>query len=139
MGAGIAFDPGSVRADAIHEEALYGGSRIKRAAQVGSARCALQIGVTFGDAVIPASPMAKYPVLLNDFKAPKLRVYPVYSVIAEKYQAMVVPGQANSRMKDFFDRRVIAQRTHLIWPATQVTVARNRATAMWDPAQGAWR
>jgi hypothetical protein len=42
-----------------------------------------------------------------------LRVYPVYTVIAEKYQAMVMLGQANSRMKDFFDLAVIARRTAL--------------------------
>jgi hypothetical protein len=42
-----------------------------------------------------------------------LRVYPVYTVIAEKYQAMVMLGQANSRMKDFFDLAVIAHRTEL--------------------------
>ena len=52
-----------------------------------------------------------YPTLLTDFQAPTLRVYPVYTVIAEKYQAMVMQGQANSRMKDFFDLAVIAQRT----------------------------
>jgi hypothetical protein len=51
--------------------------------------------------------------LLDDFEAPTLRVYPVYTVIAEKYQAMVMLGQANSRMKDFFDLAVIARRTEL--------------------------
>lgn len=42
-----------------------------------------------------------------------LRVYAVYTVIAEKYQAMVILGQAKSRMKDFFDLAVIARRTEL--------------------------
>ena len=27
----------------------------------------------------------------------------------------------------------------LLWPATQVAVARSRATATWEPAQAAWR
>lgn len=36
-------------------------------------------------------------------------MYPVYSVIAEKFQAMVLLGIANSRMKDFYDIRRIAQ------------------------------
>ena len=51
--------------------------------------------------------------MLGNFPAPTLRVYPVYTVIAEKYQAMVILGQANSRMKDFFDLAVIARRTKL--------------------------
>jgi hypothetical protein len=113
MNDGIAFDPDSVKASAIREEAPYGGVRLKLSAQVGSARCHLQIDVGFGDAVTPAPQLATLPVLLDDFQAPTLRVYPVYSVIAEKYHAMVILGQANSRMKDFFDLGVIARRTRL--------------------------
>ena len=37
------------------------------------------------------------------FPAPTLRAYPRETVIAEKYQAMVALGIANSRMKDFYD------------------------------------
>ena len=54
-----------------------------------------------------------FPALLPDFEAPQLRTYPVYTVIAEKYHAMVVLDLANSRMKDFYDLMVIAQRTRL--------------------------
>ncbi len=39
--------------------------------------------------------MAVLPTLLEGLDPPKLRVYPVYTVIAEKYQAMVVIGLAN--------------------------------------------
>ena len=110
---GIVFDPDSVKADAIREDNTYGGTRITLVARIGSARCALQIDVGFGDAVTPGPQTVAYPTLLGDFPAPTLRVYPVYTVIAEKYQAMVMLGQANSRMKDFFDLAVIARRTEL--------------------------
>jgi len=113
LGDGIVFDPNSVKADAIREDNAYGGTRIKLVARIGSARCALQIDVGFGDAVTPGPQTVAYPTLLADFSAPTLKVYPVYTVIAEKYQAMVMLGQANSRMKDFFDLAVIAQRTAL--------------------------
>jgi hypothetical protein len=73
----------------------------------------LQIDVGFGDAVTPEPQTVAYPTLLKDFQGPTLRVYPVYTVIAEKYQAMVMLGQANSRMKDFYDLAVIARRTEL--------------------------
>ena len=113
LGDGIMFDPESVKAQAIREDNTYGGTRITLVSRIGSARCALQIDVGFGDAVTPGPQTVAYPTLLNDFKAPTLRVYPVYTVIAEKYQAMVMLGQANSRLKDFFDLAVIAWRTEL--------------------------
>ena len=113
VGDGIVFDPDSVKADAIREDNTYGGTRITLVAHIGSARCALQIDVGFGDAVTPGPQTVAYPTLLKDFQPPVLRVYPVYTVIAEKYQAMVMLGQANSRMKDFYDLAVIARRTEL--------------------------
>ena len=113
LGDGIIFDPISVRAETIREDNTYGGTRINLVARIGSARCALQIDVGFGDAVTPEAAMAVFPTLLQDFQAPVLRVYPVYTVIAEKYQAMVTLGQANSRMKDFYDLAVIGRRTEL--------------------------
>lgn len=113
LGDGIAFDANSVKAAPIREDNAYGGTRVKLTARIGSARCALQIDVGFGDAVTPAPQTAHYPTLLADFPTPRLRVYPVYTVIAEKFQAMVMLGQANTRMKDFFDLAVIARRTTL--------------------------
>ena len=47
-----------------------------------------------------------YPTLL-DFPAPRIRVYPKETVVAEKLQAMVALGIANSRMKDFYDLYVL--------------------------------
>lgn len=45
-----------------------------------------------------------------DFAAPKLRAYPVYTVVAEKFHAMVWLGIANSRMKDFYDLWISMQK-----------------------------
>ena len=132
LGDGIVFDPESVNADAIREDNTYGGTRITLVARIGSARCALQIDVGFGDAVTPEPQTITYPTLLKDFEAPTLRVYPVYTVIAEKYHAMVMLGQANSRMKDFYDLAVIAQRTTLdgatLAAAIAATFARRQTT-----------
>lgn len=132
LGDGIVFDPDSVKADAIREDSTYGGTRITLVARIGSARCALQIDVGFGDAVTPGPQTAVYPILLPDFPAPTLRVYPVDTVIAEKYHAMVMLGQANSRMKDFFDLAVIARRTELdgatLATAIGATFARRQTT-----------
>jgi hypothetical protein len=49
--------------------------------------------------------------MLSEFAAPKLRVYPRYSVVAEKVQALVSLGIANSRMKDYFDLWILSRYT----------------------------
>ncbi|AOS80526.1 MULTISPECIES: nucleotidyl transferase AbiEii/AbiGii toxin family protein [Hydrogenophaga] len=110
---GIVFDAESIRADPIREHNAYGGIRVRLVGRIGTTRCSLQVDVGFGDAVTPDPELVAYPPLLPDFDAPRLRVYPVYTVIAEKYQAMVTLGAANSRMKDFHDIATIARRTSL--------------------------
>jgi len=52
-------------------------------------------------------------VLLDDLPVPRLRVYPRYTVIAEKFEAIVSLGIANSRMKDFFDLWVLTRHSEL--------------------------
>ncbi|HEX2890920.1 nucleotidyl transferase AbiEii/AbiGii toxin family protein, partial [Vineibacter terrae] len=56
----------------------------------------------FGDAVEPGVADLELPVLL-DLPSPRLRAYSRETVIAEKFQAMVMLGRSNSRMKDFYD------------------------------------
>lgn len=73
------------------------------------ARCQVQIDIGYGDAVTPGVEEADYPLILEDLATPRLRVYPRYSVVAEKFEAVVSLGMANSRMKDFFDLWVLSQ------------------------------
>jgi hypothetical protein len=100
---GIAFEADSVNAAEIRKEAGYGGVRVELRATLDGARLSLQIDIGFGDIVTPAPETVDYPALLDDLPAPRLRAYPKYSVVAEKFQALCVLGMANSRMKDYFD------------------------------------
>lgn len=113
LGDSVVFDLQSIRAGTIREDNAYGGLRINLAARIGTTRCALQVDVGYGDAVTPEPQTVTLPAVLGGFVGPTLRVYPVYTVIAEKYQAMVMLGLANTRMKDFYDLSVIARRTKL--------------------------
>ena len=99
---GLSFMMSSVRAAEIRDRQEYGGVRVKLTAMLGKARVPLQIDVGFGDAVTPRAEEATFPPLL-DFPAPRVRAYPTASVVAEKFQAMVALGIANTRMKDFYD------------------------------------
>ena len=66
------------------------------------------IDIGYGDATEPGLNDIELPVLL-DQPAPNLRAYPYETVIAEKFQAMVALGLANSRLKDFYDIWILAQ------------------------------
>ena len=86
----------------IREDQEYGGQRVQLTATLGNARINLQVDIGFGDVITPAADELEYPSLLG-LPSPRLRAYPRETVIAEKLEAMVVLGMANSRMKDFYD------------------------------------
>ena len=108
---GLAFDAGSVSAESIREPNEYHGVRIHLEAALDTARIRLQIDIGLGDVVTPPARLATFPAILADFSKPRVKVYPPETIVAEKLQAMVKLGIANSRMKDFFDVYVLA-RTH---------------------------
>lgn len=106
---GLVFDPNSVKGYRIKEDADYEGVRVKFAGFLQRSRVPMQIDVGFGDSIYPAAKAIEYPAIL-DFPKPHLKGYPPESVISEKFEAMVKLGLLNSRMKDFYDIRLIMRR-----------------------------
>ena len=106
---GMTFDATTVRAAEIRKEANYAGVRVTLLGILDGARCAVQIDVGYGDAITPEPERVSFPVLLEDMAAPVMRAYPAYTVVAEKYQAMVSLGMVNTRLKDYFDLWVLAK------------------------------
>jgi hypothetical protein len=96
---GMEYDQASVRAVEIRKDANYDGVRVTLLRTLNGARCAIQIDVGYGDAVTPAADKVLFPVVLEEIPRPALRAYAVYTMIAEKYQAMVSLGIANTRMR----------------------------------------
>jgi len=110
---GIQFDPASVSVEEIRKDAGYAGARVMITAELARARCKTQIDIGFGDAVTPGPVQAVYPVLIKDFPAPRLRTYPVYTVVSEKLHAIALLGMTNSRLKDYLDLSVLLNREAL--------------------------
>lgn len=110
---GIVFDPATVNVEEIRKDAGYAGARVLITGELARARCKTQIDIGFGDAVTPGPVHAVYPVLIADLPAPRLRTYPVYTVISEKLHAIVLLGMANSRLKDYLDLWVLLDREAL--------------------------
>jgi predicted nucleotidyltransferase component of viral defense system len=127
---GMVFDQASVQAVRIRKDANYEGVRVTLLGMLDGARCSVQIDVGYGDAVTPAPELVQFPALLADIAAPSLRAYPVYTVLAEKYEAIVSLGMANTRMKDYFDLWFLATYAEIdeaiLLRAVQATFARRR-------------
>jgi predicted nucleotidyltransferase component of viral defense system len=104
---GLRFDTDGLRVDVIREGLEYGGLRLRTTATLAAARITVVVDVAFGDSLVPGVEEVDLPVLL-DFPAPHLLAYARETVIAEKFQAMVALGRANSRMKDFYDVWVLS-------------------------------
>lgn len=102
MDDGVIFDTNALAIDRVRDELEYGGLRIKTNATIAGARIRIVVDIGFGDAIEPGLVELDMTVLL-DQPAPRLRSYPRETVIAEKFQAMVMLGRANTRMKDFYD------------------------------------
>jgi predicted nucleotidyltransferase component of viral defense system len=99
---GLVFEAGNISGTFIREDARYMGIRLTMQASLAGARITMQVDIGTGDAVVPRPETAELPTLL-DHPAPRLKVYSREAVIAEKFEAMVTLGIANSRMKDFYD------------------------------------
>lgn len=122
MDDGVTIDPRTLRIDRIRDELEYGGLRLRAVARVGGAQVAVTIDIGFGDSVAPGLEEIDLPVFL-DFPAPRLRAYARETVIAEKFQAMVMLGRANSRMKDFYDVWVLSRTYKFDGPRLSAAIA----------------
>jgi predicted nucleotidyltransferase component of viral defense system len=99
---GLTFLDDSIAAEEITKDSEYEGTRILMDARMDNVRLRIQIDFGVGDVMVPGPRMIEYPSFL-DGDTIHLLAYPIESAIAEKLQAMVALGSANSRMKDFYD------------------------------------
>jgi hypothetical protein len=92
----VTFDTEGATIERIRAHAQYDGLRIKTYGYVVGARVRGVVDSGFGDAIEPGLAETDLPALLG-FPAPRLRSYVRETVIAEKFEAMVALGRANSR------------------------------------------
>ncbi|NVD27199.1 nucleotidyl transferase AbiEii/AbiGii toxin family protein [Parasphingorhabdus flavimaris] len=105
---GVHFDAAAARIDRIREEVEYGGVRVRTIAEIGGAKVPVSVDIGFGDATEPGAENLDFPVML-EMSPPKLQGYARETVIAEKFQAMVALGHANTRLKDYYDIWILSQ------------------------------
>jgi len=99
---GMIYNSESLKTENIREGRAYQGIRISLVGLLNRVRIPIQIDIGFGDAVTPAPEEIEYPTILEN-PSPKLKAYPRETLLAEKFEAIITLGIANSRMKDFYD------------------------------------
>jgi hypothetical protein len=106
---GIVFNPKTLRVDAVREADKYQGVSIRLDGELAGAIIPVQVDIGFGDHVYPPPERRMFPSLLPDLPGANLLMYPPETVVAEKFEAMIRFGEANSRAKDFHDIWVITR------------------------------
>ncbi len=104
---GLDFDISTLRIEEIREDEEYDGKRVKVVAKLDSAKIPIQIDIGYGDVITPDASEVQLPTLI-ELPPTKMQAYPRETVVSEKTEALVKFGIANSRMKDFYDLRWLA-------------------------------
>jgi hypothetical protein len=99
---GIGYQPESISIAPIRAESPVLGLRAHFDATLGRTRLRYQVDVGLGDAVYPPTEEVPSGSLLG-LPVASLRAYTPYTTIAEKLEAVAVLGNANSRIKDYYD------------------------------------
>jgi hypothetical protein len=118
---GMTYDPTTIDLQEIRPGGKYQGLRVTFLGHLGTARVPMQIDVGTGDVIEPGPEQVEYPGLL-DYDRPVLLGYPLEQVIAEKFEAIVDLGTANTRMKDFYDIWGLSRRREFEGPLLQTAI-----------------
>jgi len=101
---GVSFDVKDV--SNIMDEMEYPGIRVTMNANVGRLITPLKIDISTGDAITPRAIEFNYDLLLED-RSISLWSYNLETILAEKLQTVLARGILNTRMRDFYDIRML--------------------------------
>lgn len=101
---GVSFEVKDV--SNIMDEMEYPGIRVTMNANVGKLITPLKIDISTGDVITPRAIEFDYDLLLED-RSISLWSYNLETILAEKLQTVLARGILNTRMRDFYDIRML--------------------------------
>ena len=101
---GVSFDVKDV--SNIIDEMEYPGIRVTMNANVGKLITPLKIDISTGDVITPRAIEFNFDLLLED-RSISLWSYNLETILAEKLQTVLTRGILNTRMRDFYDIRML--------------------------------
>ena len=103
---GVSFEVKDV--SNIMDEMEYPGIRVTMNANVGRLITPLKIDISTGDVITPRAIEFNYDLLLED-RSISLWSYNLETILAEKLQTVLARGILNTRMRDFYDIRMLLE------------------------------
>lgn len=122
----ITFSEDSISVSPIRGDSAVLGLRAKFDATLGRVRLRYQVDVGLGDSVYPRE-VELIPGGLLDMPMASVRAYTPYTALAEKLEAVVVLGDANSRTKDYYDLHELPRALRLEGPVLAESIRRTFA------------
>lgn len=101
---GVSFEVKDV--SNIMDEMEYPGIRVTMNANVGRLITPLKIDISTGDVITPRAIEFNYDLLLED-RSISLWSYNLETILGEKLQTVLARGILNTRMRDFYDIRML--------------------------------
>lgn len=92
----------------IMEGHEYEGLRFMIECSMERLKQTIKIDISTGDEITPGAIAYKLPLIMED-RAIDLWAYNLETILAEKLETIMVRGEANTRMRDFYDIHVLIQ------------------------------
>ena len=92
----------------IMDEMEYPGIRVLLDSQMEKMIIPLKIDISTGDVITPRAMEFSYHLMLEN-RSISLWSYNLETILAEKFQTILARGVLNTRMRDFYDVRVLLQ------------------------------
>lgn len=104
LGDGVSFEISEI--SNIMDEMEYPGVRLTMNAVMGKLITPMKIDISTGDVITPSAVEFQYKLLLDD-RTISLLSYNLETILAEKLQTVLVRGLLNTRMRDFYDIKML--------------------------------
>ena len=104
LGDGVSFEISEI--SNIMDEMEYPGVRLTMNAVMGKLITPMKIDISTGDVITPSAVEFQYKLLLDD-RTISLLSYNLETILAEKLQTVLVRGLLITRMRDFYDIKML--------------------------------
>jgi predicted nucleotidyltransferase component of viral defense system len=125
----------------IHDVSDYDDFRISMRASIFTVRVDMKIDLTTGDTIIPHEIEYPYRLMFEDRTIPVM-AYNLYTILAEKIEAILARGVGNTRGRDYYDvyillsmNRDTMSRFDLLHALREKTTERGSFSVMADHAR----